>query len=157
MNHKFEEETKSKRKKLPVLVEAVYRFCGFFNIKNEIITTDFRKAVCFSGIGDTKSFIELMRVQKIECAKFIEFEDHHNFTEQDLEKIKHEFKESKSDFIATTQKDFMRLKYCSPDEKKYEAFMDLLNNYPVYFASIKMEITKNELFITEKIGDLLKD
>jgi tetraacyldisaccharide 4'-kinase len=156
MNHKFGSDKNNKPKKIPALVETIYKFGGFRNINDEV-TSGFKKALCFCGIGDPDSFLELLKLKNVECVKCIKFADHHNFAAEDIEKIKSEFKQSGADCILTTQKDFMRLKYSAPQDKKHEPAVDLLNNFPVYFALISMEVIKNELFITEKISDLLKD
>ncbi len=156
MNHKFSSDKNNKPKKVQAIVETIYRFKGFRNYVNEVSPV-FKKALCFCGIGDPDSFHELLKLQKIECVDFIEFADHHNFLIEDIDKIKAGFKQSGAECILTTQKDFMRLKYTAQQNKKFNSVIDLLNNYPLYFALIKMEIIKNEHLITEEIRDLLKD
>jgi tetraacyldisaccharide 4'-kinase len=156
MNHKFGEDKNEKPKKITAFVETIYKLECFKDFRNQKIEK-IGKALCFCGIGDPDSFKELLKAQNVECVKFIEFPDHHNFLVEDIDKIQTEFKQSGAECIVTTQKDFMRIKYSDGEKEKTMSFLDLLNNYPLYFALIRMEIIKNEHLITEKIRDLFKD
>ena len=67
------------------------------------------KYLVFSGIGNHKTFISMIRNSGLNIIKDIEFPDHYNYTENDIKKILKESNEMNAKII-TTEKDFHRLK-----------------------------------------------
>ncbi len=95
-----------------------------------------KKISAFSGIGDNelfKKFLEFYFKKKI---SFVDFEDHHDYTEADLKFI---FKTlPKSDLYITTLKDFVKIKKIFlKDRLKY-------NKKNVYFLKVKTIIIDNK-------------
>jgi tetraacyldisaccharide 4'-kinase len=158
-NHKFDKNISLLHKgNLSSVLDCNYKLINFKNIRNEIFDKDLHKAIVFCGIGDPGSFRSLFDDTGIEILEFIKFPDHHSFTREDIEKIKHTYKTQKGDCILTTQKDFVRLKY--PQQKGTELYREaneLLVNYPLYFANIKLQILQNEEFLIEKLDNILKE
>ena len=66
----------------------------------------------FSGIGNHKTFISMLKEYSFKIIKDLEFSDHYNFTDKDLEKIIN-LAETHNCEVITTEKDYYRL------DKKY--------------------------------------
>ncbi|HEY3250555.1 MAG TPA: tetraacyldisaccharide 4'-kinase, partial [Ignavibacteria bacterium] len=118
---------------------------NFVNINNDDASLSGKKIVAFCGIGDPDSFIKMMANNGINSAKLIIFKDHHNYSLGDLTKIISAFENEKAGALLTTQKDFVRLKNSEfvMETKSDNLYKQLLYNYPLYYAKIKMQITRN--------------
>ena len=92
--------------------------------------------VVFSGIGNPESFLETLVRNKINIVKTINFPDHFNYTQKDIDKIKLQAKKLNAKII-TTEKDYVKI---NPDK-----------NNDIMFLKIEFKI-KNE----EKLIDYLK-
>ena len=68
----------------------------------------------FSGIGNHKTFISMLKEYRFKIIKDLEFSDHYNFTDRDLDKII-KLAETLNCKVVTTEKDYYRL-----DEKYHE-------------------------------------
>ena len=68
----------------------------------------------FSGIGNHKTFISMLKEHRFKIIKDLEFSDHYNFTDRDLDKIIN-LAETLNCKVITTEKDYYRL-----DEKYHE-------------------------------------
>ena len=77
-----------------------------FNINNNYLV--------FSGIGNHKTFISMLKEHRFKIIKDLEFSDHYNFTDRDLDKIIN-LAETLNCKVVTTEKDYYRL-----DEKYHE-------------------------------------
>ena len=77
-----------------------------FNINNNYLI--------FSGIGNHKTFISMLKEHRFKIIKDLEFSDHYNFTDRDLDKII-KLAETLNCKVVTTEKDYYRL-----DEKYHE-------------------------------------
>ncbi len=69
----------------------------------------------FSGIGNHKTFISMLKEYRFKIIKDLEFSDHYNFTDKDLDKIVN-LAETLNCKIITTEKDYYRL-----NEKYHES------------------------------------
>ncbi len=69
----------------------------------------------FSGIGNHKTFISMLKKYRFKIIKDLEFSDHYNYTDKDLDKIIN-LAETLNCKIITTEKDYYRL-----NEKYYES------------------------------------
>ena len=78
-----------------------------FNINNNYLV--------FSGIGNHKTFISMLKEHRFKIIKDLEFSDHYNFTDRDLDKIIN-LAETLNCKVVTTEKDYYRL-----DEKYHES------------------------------------
>ncbi len=86
----------------------------------------------FSGIGNSKNFFELLNKNELKIIKEFKFPDHHNYKDDDLQKIIH-FAKVNNTKIITTEKDFIKL------EKKY---LD-----KIMVAKIELTISKKKEFV----------
>ena len=97
---------------------------------NNFSKTD--KYLVFSGIGNHKTFIKMLKIYGLNIVEDIEFPDHYNYKNSDMEKIIYTSKESNTK-ILTTEKDFFRL------EKKY---LD-----EIKFIKVELKIINENKFI----------
>ena len=67
------------------------------------------KYLVFSGIGNHKTFLSMIKNYGLKVIKDIEFPDHYNYTDNDIQQILRQSKEMSAKII-TTEKDFYRLK-----------------------------------------------
>jgi tetraacyldisaccharide 4'-kinase len=136
-----------------------YQFEGFFNSKKQKLNTDDQtSATVFCGIGDPESFRELLTGLNINILNFLIFPDHHNFAKEEIEMIIRTHRHSGSNYILTTHKDHVRLKNFEVviNSKSDNSFKDLLFNYPLYYAKIKMQIDQNAELLYKDIDNLLR-
>ena len=71
-----------------------------FNIKDRYLA--------FSGIGNHRTFVSMLKSYDLNIVKDIEFPDHYKYSKNDIEKIIFDSKNLKCKII-TTEKDFLRL------------------------------------------------
>ena len=90
------------------------------------------KYFVFSGIGNHKTFIKMLKNYGLNILEDIEFPDHYNYKNSDMEKIISTSKELNTK-ILTTEKDFFRL------EKKY---LD-----EIEFIKVELKIINENKFI----------
>jgi tetraacyldisaccharide 4'-kinase len=81
-----------------------------FNLKNNYLA--------FSGIGNHKTFISMIKNNGINVVRDIEFSDHYNFKSEDIDKILDLSKKLNCKVI-TTEKDYIRIKNNNINEIKY--------------------------------------
>jgi tetraacyldisaccharide 4'-kinase len=81
-----------------------------FNLKDNYLA--------FSGIGNHKTFISMIRDYGMNVVKDIEFSDHYNFKNKDIDKILDLSKKINCKII-TTEKDYLRLGSNNIDEIKF--------------------------------------
>ena len=95
-----------------VFLSTEVEFKGLENIpKNE-------KYFVFSGIGNHKTFIKMLSNYGLDIIENIEFPDHYNYKNDDLEKIISKAKKLNSK-ILTTKKDYLRLNKKYLEEIKF--------------------------------------
>ena len=81
-----------------------------FNLKNDYLA--------FSGIGNHQTFISMIRNNGMKIIKDIEFPDHFQFSEKDINEILRISKELNCKII-TTEKDFLRISSKKTDQIKF--------------------------------------
>jgi tetraacyldisaccharide 4'-kinase len=112
---------------------------------NEIVKADKfenKNVIAFSGIGNAKSFEDLIEKANVKVVKHFAFSDHHWYKDNDIKAITDARKQTNAEFIITTEKDTMRLR---------ERFAGFLETEPVIVAEIRMEIISGE----QKLNELL--
>ena len=94
---------------------------------------DIKKSyLVFSGIGNHKTFLSMLRINNFNIIKDIEFPDHYSYSKNDIDKIITISKDLNCK-ILTTEKDFIRLKNYMTDK--------------IQFISSKLEILNEEKFL----------
>ena len=99
---------------------------------NEFKTKE--KYLAFSGIGNHKTFISMLKTNGLNIIKDLEFPDHYNYSKNDIEKINNVSKELNCNII-TTEKDFIRL--------------DVNRNHEVKYIKTELKIINEEKFFKE--------
>ena len=67
-----------------------------------------KKYFVFSGIGNHKTFVSMVKNYDLNVLKDLEFSDHHTYTKNDMDEILHQANNLNCEII-TTEKDFQRL------------------------------------------------
>jgi len=96
-------------------------------------------AVCFSGIARNDDFLHTVNNIGCKVIRFFSFPDHHRYSDRDINEIIDAAKQTKSKFILTTEKDFVRIQqkivwpcdfvvidvkiFFEPDEKPFNRFI----------------------------------
>ena len=97
-----------------------------FNIKDKFLV--------FSGIGNHSTFISMLKINKFNIIKEIEFPDHYEYSEKDINNIISTAKDLDCK-IVTTEKDYTRL--------KIDNFSDIKH------IKVDLEILNEEIFLKE--------
>ncbi len=102
-----------------------------------------KRVTTFSGVGTPRSFQLLLTNLGVKTIRNFEFADHHPFTGPEIREIQEVKESSQSDFIVTTEKDFLR---------KEKLITDILN--PLILKT-SLRITAGELVLRERLRKLL--
>ena len=70
-----------------------------------------KRALAISGIGDPSSFELTLEMQNIDFIDHIIFNDHYEYKDNDLRLIENKIINHQPDFLITTEKDLIKLKY----------------------------------------------
>ena len=95
-------EFENKLKKINIDVKIFY---SKYKIK-DIKKFQNKEVVAFAGIGNPQNFFDLLKENKIFIKKTFSFPDHHNYSENDYNKL---IKEKRDILLITTEKDYSRL------------------------------------------------
>jgi len=100
----------------------------------------FATAGAFCGLGNPQSLLRTLRRLGVEPADWIEFEDHHRYRPQELQRLAHQFQAAGVDALVTTEKDSMNLG---------DGADDLLAPMPLYWLRVGMTIDREQEFLEE--------
>lgn len=158
VNNKFNKTALVENTRNVPRVICHYEFEGFYNIKGEKADLNGADCLAFSGIGEPGSFTELLNEQSVKITQSVIFADHHNFNNEDINKLITVFGSSGAKYIITTQKDFVRIKNSELviKAKSDNIYKNLLYNYPLYYAKIKMQISRNEDLLYDELDELIR-
>ncbi len=90
------------------IYESKYEIQNFDQINKE------ENYIVFSGIGNHSTFIDTLKKNKIKIIKDIEYPDHYDYSQEDLNKILKIAKNNNAK-ILTTEKDYLRLNQKNQD------------------------------------------
>lgn len=158
INNKFDKIPVNENYKNKPKVICSYAFEGLFNFENSSPEGYAgESATVFCGIGEPQSFKTLIEELGLKIDEFITFPDHHNFSNDDILKILSIFKSKGSKYLLTTQKDFIRINSSELvlNAKSENSYKNILYNYPLYYAKIKMQIDQNSELLFKDIDNLL--
>ncbi len=85
-----------------------YKSEYFVDMENVILRTINEDVILFSGLADNESFFSSVMELHVNVADKIGFEDHHNYTDADLDILKRKF--TGKEVFVTSQKDFIKIK-----------------------------------------------
>ena len=92
--------------------------------------------LAFSGIGNHKTFIDMLQNNRLKIVNDLEFPDHYQYSKKDFAEITHKAKKYNAKII-TTEKDYLRL--------------DTFNKNEVFFIKSSLEISDEDNFIIKLI------
>jgi tetraacyldisaccharide 4'-kinase len=97
-----------------VIFESVHRPLGFYRTgkPDALQGMDYLKGqtvTLFSGIGDPRSFEDLIKKAGISVGLSFRFQDHHRYSEPDLQKIFEDSRRKDIKIMVTTEKDAVRI------------------------------------------------
>ncbi|MDC3083846.1 tetraacyldisaccharide 4'-kinase [Candidatus Pelagibacter sp.] len=96
------------------------------------------KYLAFSGIGNHKTFISMLKINGLEIVKDLEFPDHYDYSKNDIEKI-NDISKNLNCNIITTEKDFIRLDANQIQEIKFiKSELKIINEEKFFKAISKL-------------------
>lgn len=104
---------------------------GIYNINQNIPIFESQKVYAFTGIAQPEFFFSAIESHKHKLVKKVEFDDHHDYTDEDLANIITEAKISGANIIVTTEKDIVKIKPLIGKMK-----MDI----PIYVLKLSIEL-----------------
>lgn len=112
-------------------------FKPFNKISQEVNFNDFKTILLFCGIANTYPLEDYLK-RKYNTISKVQFSDHHNFTEKDIDLVIERYNSiiGKNKVIVTTEKDAMRLINSS--------FISKFDNIPVFTIPIKVRFHHEE-------------
>ena len=93
------------------------------------------KYIAFSGIGNHHTFISMLKINGIKIVKELEFPDHYEYSEKDINQILSEANKLNSK-ILTTEKDYLRIKSENLSQIKYIKSELKIMNEDEFFKSL---------------------
>ena len=93
------------------------------------------KYIAFSGIGNHHTFMSMLKINGIKIVKELEFPDHYEYSEKDINKILSEANKLNSK-ILTTEKDYLRIKSENLSQIKYIKSELKIMNEDEFFKSL---------------------
>ncbi|MDD5668766.1 MAG: tetraacyldisaccharide 4'-kinase [Candidatus Omnitrophica bacterium] len=125
--------------------EAIFRF-GNCEDCLSLDSLRGKSAVIFSGIGDPASFDALLTRLGLRIAKSFLFDDHHQYTREDLRHSIENARKLRADYVVTTEKDAVRLSALPEDETR-----------GIWVLRIKLNIHTNEEGLHRRLRRLHAD
>ncbi len=131
------------------IFNAYYEAIGFVDIKRDIEYNieEFKgqKSLVVSGIANPYSFINALKLTKVDTQNQMIFSDHKDYTLKEIQKIRKEFYSTNSHSVVTTQKDAVKLAKFSKE----------LDDIDIFYLKIQLAIDENiefKNFIAENIS-----
>jgi tetraacyldisaccharide 4'-kinase len=118
---------------LPIF-HSSYSVNGIFNHQNKKTEIKNKNVLAFSGVANPDSFLALIKNEGGITYKSVTFPDHKKYSQSDLDKIIRVYR--KDSVIITTEKDFVKI-------AEFDRFV---NDYPVYYLKINMQIDNRNDF-----------
>lgn len=106
-------------------------------------------AFAFSGIGDSRNFMETLQYAGLIVEHQKHFSDHHIYTESDIEFILSEVVRHGINIVVTTEKDYYRL-------KANEALFNRLKNTACFYLEIAFEVFEGESELKSRLDMVIK-
>jgi tetraacyldisaccharide 4'-kinase len=120
---------------------------GFFDMNNSrtinLNEVKGKRVFAFCGIASPDSFKNSLKEAGIDIKGFISFEDHYQFTKEDIEGLINKAGDSGAEVLITTEKDAVRLLEFEPIP------------FPVWIFKIKMEIFDGKEMFFSKIKEAI--
>jgi tetraacyldisaccharide 4'-kinase len=151
LNHKFTKTNKvgiNLNKFNKPIVNINYKTNNIYNNRGDVLNAKGQRTLLFCGIAEPDSFIFAVENEGVLIDKILKFRDHYIYSKKDIDYLEN-YNTNEIIFI-TTEKDFVKLL----------EFQDFVDNFPVYFLKMDVEINDgikllekelNSVFIESKI------
>ena len=137
-----EPKSSLKRADIVLTLNKQYSICEFEN--DTLIPSKPNKGVyAFCGIADPKSFLQFLDAEKVEIKWKTIYEDHHDYSEKSMSKLKDAINQAGSNSIITTEKDLVKLP------------TDFLEQYKIYIVTLNIVFEDDAIY--DKIFKGLKN
>ena len=129
-------------------LEAVYKPMWFLGLRDgsrlglEIVRN--KKICVLSAIADSAYFKYMLKNLGADLAQVIDYPDHHNYAEKDLDYVQNKAENKGCEFIVTTEKDMVKL----------SAIRYPLNAIPILALHIELKITKGMEELISRLNSL---
>jgi tetraacyldisaccharide 4'-kinase len=100
----------------------------------------FGRVGAFCGLGNPESFRRTLEVLGLDLADWVEFEDHHRYRPQELQRISQSAVAGGASVLITTEKDAVNL--CDSCD-------DLFAPLPLFWLKVRMKIERESEFVSE--------
>ncbi len=124
-------ETSEKPQKPLDCIDVKMEIIGIFNKNGEKIDTKGKTTLAFCGIGNPEGFKKTLESLDVNIKKLITFDDHHFYTQNEIEQLKKEKNALNADLLITTFKDFVKLE----------------NEKEIVYADIKLNVENLKDFL----------
>jgi len=128
-------------------LEAVHKPIYFYDTRGkrlELSVIEGKRLMLISSIGDPGYFEDIMKDLKANVVEHIVFEDHHDYTESDIERIMQKCDERSFDMIITTEKDIVKL------QRMHYSF----GTYILLILAIEIEILSGKEMLIDRLHSL---
>ena len=110
----------------------IYRIKGENPKADDVDSMAEKRGIAFSGIAQNDDFQHSLKAQHYDIVNFFGFPDHHPYTQKELEFIWLEGRKRGAFFVATTQKDYVRIRGRVPTD------------IPLMVLGIRLQFLKND-------------
>ncbi len=90
-------------------IDVKMEVLGVFDKNGNKINVKGKSALAFCGIGNPEGFKNTLKGLDLSVKKIVAFEDHHIYTQDEIEQLKRGKDELGADFLITTFKDFVKM------------------------------------------------
>ena len=125
------------------VIDINYSASNIYNVKNEVVNIKRKKAILFCGIAKPESFIYFVKKTGIKFDKVFINSDHYIYSDKDINNLKNYYQNDR--IFLTTEKDYVKL----------INFMDFLNNFPVFYLKISIDIPIDSELLEKELNTLL--
>lgn len=105
---------------------------SFYDFEGNAVYLEEANVLLVTGIANPKPLVKYLQSISISAAHH-RYDDHHNFSQKDIETLVNLYKERRFDYVLFTEKDYVRIKEIWPKD------------IPAIYLTIKCEIIKDEL------------
>ncbi len=122
------------------LMLSPHHICNFHGEVFPLESLNDRKIFAFSGIGNNKAFMMSLKQLNFNIVGQMHFRDHHNYDENDLQRIISVFRESGATVALTTEKDATRIRSLITSDSRF------VQNVNLHYVSVTAHMSSHEVF-----------
>jgi tetraacyldisaccharide 4'-kinase len=128
------------RRRLSFMTEGTAELAGEIPVR----TDPPEKALVFCGIARPRGFAEMLKKKDVGSVEVVAFEDHHEYREQDMERLVEAAKKSGANGFITTEKDAVKL--------NASMLAKLEEVGPVVVARLELELIDERAAVDKLVG-----